>query len=55
MWVGYVNCMGRLEIHTKFWLENLRGSDHLADLSVEESTRMILKSILKEQDRMVCT
>jgi hypothetical protein len=55
VWVGYVNCTGRLEIHTKIWLENLRGSDHLADLSVQESARTILKSILKEQDRMVCT
>jgi hypothetical protein len=53
VWVGYVNCMGRLEMHTKVCLENFRGSNHLADLSVVES--MILKSILKERDRMVCT
>lgn len=40
-------------MHTKFWLENLKGSDHLFVLCAEES--MIIKSTLKERDRMMCT
>jgi hypothetical protein len=30
-WVGHVACMGRKEMHTKFWLESLKGRDHLED------------------------
>jgi hypothetical protein len=40
-------------MHTKFRLENLRGSDHLADQRVEESR--VLKSILMEREQMVFT
>jgi hypothetical protein len=35
---------GRLEMHTEFYLENPKGTDHLKDLGVGE--RIILKLIL---------
>jgi hypothetical protein len=40
----YVAFMGRLRIHTKLYLENLKGQDHLRDLG--EDGRIILKCIL---------
>jgi hypothetical protein len=42
-WVEHVVCMG-LEMHTKFWLGNLRGRDYLEELGIDR--RMILKWIL---------
>jgi hypothetical protein len=45
---------GRSEIHTKFWLESLKGKDHhLEDLSIDE--RIILKWILRKQCERVWT
>jgi hypothetical protein len=37
---------GRQKMHTKFWLENTNGRDHLGDLYVDE--RIILKWILEK-------
>jgi hypothetical protein len=33
--VGYVAHVGRREVHTIFWLENLKGREHLEDLSID--------------------
>jgi hypothetical protein len=30
-WAGHATCMNRLEMHTVFWLENLKGRDHSQD------------------------
>jgi hypothetical protein len=41
-WVGHVVCMGEMRnIYTTFWLERLKGRDHLEDVSTDE--RIILK------------
>jgi hypothetical protein len=34
-------------MHTKFWLESLKGTDNLEDLSVDE--KILLKPILKRK------
>jgi hypothetical protein len=36
---GVRSTHGRREIHTKFWLDNLKGRDHSEDLDVD---RMII-------------
>jgi hypothetical protein len=28
-WVGHIACMERCEVYTEFWLESLKGRDHL--------------------------
>jgi hypothetical protein len=33
---------GRDEMHTKFWLENLKGRDHSEDLDVDRKREWIL-------------
>jgi hypothetical protein len=38
-------------MHTIFWLENLKGNDHLEDLGVDG--RIILEGILGKQDGRV--
>jgi hypothetical protein len=38
--------IGRFSLHTKSWLENLKGRDHLQDLNAGK--RMILKGILNK-------
>jgi hypothetical protein len=40
--------MGRGEVHTGFWLGNLRGRDHLVDPGV--NGKVILKWIFKKWD-----
>jgi len=37
------HALGRCEMHMKFWSENLKGTDHSEELSVD--TRIILKCI----------
>jgi hypothetical protein len=37
----------RSEIHTEFYLESMRGADHLEDLDLDE--RLILKWTLKKE------
>jgi hypothetical protein len=32
---GHVVHMGKMRIHTKFWLENLKGRDHSEDLDID--------------------
>jgi hypothetical protein len=51
-WAGNVARMVRREVHTKFWLENLKGRDTFADLGKDE--RVILKWILKKQGVGLC-
>jgi hypothetical protein len=34
-WTGYVARMGAMRMYKIFWLENLKGGDHLEDLSVD--------------------
>jgi hypothetical protein len=41
------------EVHTKFFVEYLKERDHYKDLVIYG--RLILKSILKKQERMVWT
>jgi hypothetical protein len=36
--------MGEMKIHTEFWLESLKGKDHLKDLGIDG--RIIFKWIL---------
>jgi len=46
-WMGHVAHMGRGEVHTGFWLENLRERDHLEDPGI---ARIILKWIFRKWD-----
>jgi hypothetical protein len=50
-WTGDVARM-RGEMHTKFWLENLKGRDHSEDLATDG--RIILTMISDTQGRKVC-
>jgi hypothetical protein len=44
--VGHVAYIGeKIKMHTKFWYKNLKESDHLEDLGIDE--RIISKWILK--------
>jgi hypothetical protein len=43
---GHAARMGRGEVYTEFWLENLRERDHLKDPSVDG--RIILKWIFSK-------
>ena len=45
-WAGHVARMGRGDVHTGFWWENLRESDHLEDTGVYG--RIILRWIFRE-------
>ena len=47
-WAGHVACMGIGEVHTAFWLENLKERDHLKEPVPDE--RKILKRIFKKRD-----
>ena len=46
-WAGHVFYVGRRDVHTGFWWENLMERDHLEDLGIAE--RIILESILKKK------
>jgi hypothetical protein len=43
-WAGHVTCIGKMRNHTKFWLETLKGRDHLEDLGIDR--KIILEWIL---------
>jgi hypothetical protein len=45
---GNVARMGRVEVRTEFWWENLREADHLKDPGIDG--RIILKWILEQLD-----
>jgi hypothetical protein len=45
-WAGHVARMGKREMHTGFWWEDLREDDHLGDTGVDG--RIILKWIFKK-------
>jgi len=47
-WAGHVARVVIGELHTTFWLENLKERDHLKDPVLDE--RKILKRIFKKQD-----
>jgi hypothetical protein len=47
-WVGLVAHMGEIR-NTIFWLENLKGRDHLEDLSINGKIK--LEWILEKQSR----
>jgi hypothetical protein len=47
-WVEHVARMGKAEVHTGFWLGDMREGDHLQDPGVDE--RIILKWIFKKRD-----
>jgi len=47
-WAGRLERMGREYMHTQFWWNNLRESDHLDDPSV--NGKIILKGIFKTWD-----
>jgi hypothetical protein len=47
-WAGHVARMGKSEVHTGFWLGDLREGDHLGDPGIDG--RIILKWIFKEWD-----
>jgi hypothetical protein len=41
IWAGYVARMGRGELYTGFWWENLREKDHFVDLGVDGNILLI--------------
>jgi hypothetical protein len=43
-WVGHVACMGKGEVYTLFWWENLSEMQHLEDLEVDG---MLLRRVFK--------
>jgi len=45
IWAEQVASTGRGEVHTEFWCEKLRGSNHLEDPGVH--VKIILKCIFK--------
>jgi hypothetical protein len=47
-WAGHVARMGRGEVHTEWWLRNLRERDHWEDRGVDG--RIILRWILRKWD-----
>jgi hypothetical protein len=47
-WAGHVASMGKREVHTGFWWEDLREGDHLGDPDIDR--KIILKWIFKEWD-----
>ena len=48
-WAGYVARMGRVDVNTEFYWENLREGDHLKDPGLDE--RIILKWIFEKWDK----
>jgi hypothetical protein len=34
-WARHVACMGKMKMHVIFWLESLKGGDHLEDLGID--------------------
>jgi hypothetical protein len=47
-WVGHLALIGKREVHTGFWLGDLREGGHLGDSGVDG--RIILKLIFKKWD-----
>jgi hypothetical protein len=45
-WVGHIAYVGERKIHTVFWLECLKGREHLEDLDIDE--RITLEWILEK-------
>jgi hypothetical protein len=43
---GHLACMGQMRMHTKFWLEGLKGRDHSEDLGIDG--KIILEWILRK-------
>ena len=52
-WTGYVARMGRGQVYTGYWWENLRERDHLGDPGVDG--RIILRWIFRKWDVGVWT
>jgi hypothetical protein len=50
-WVAHVVCNREMRNDTKFWMEDLRGKDHLRYTDVDE--RITLKCISNKQSVMV--
>jgi hypothetical protein len=50
---GVLHIRRSREIHTEFWLGDLRERDHLEDLGIDG--RIILKWILQKYDRSILT
>jgi hypothetical protein len=46
-WMGHMACMGRRDVHAKFWWGNLKERGHLGGQDVDGST--ILKWKLKDR------
>jgi hypothetical protein len=46
IWAEQIAIIGRGEVHTEFWWENLRGRNHLEDPGVH--MKIILKCFFKE-------
>ena len=52
-WVGHVERMGRIQVHTGFWWGNLSERDHLGDEGVDG--RIILRWIFRKWDVVILT
>jgi hypothetical protein len=49
-WAGHVARMGEIKMNTILWLENIKGTDHSEDLSIEGN--IILECILGKQEEI---
>jgi hypothetical protein len=47
-WMGHLECMGKEEVCTGFWLGNVKEGDDLEDVSIERKT--ILQWMLQNED-----